>query len=203
MLLAQVAVEPVYVDWDFMRHVLFALILLGRLGDVISTYLVTPNLHLEANPIARKLGWRFALLTVLICLVPYLVPHPLIAVILVPPFLMISANNVSKIWVVRAIGEKQMLASSLSAARSSSLRLAVTCTLVSAGFFALTGLALVWFSYQEAPRTQVAMIAEYFGYGIVTFAIAIGLHGSLYLRRIFRMAGVGATTSPVSEDSAP
>ena len=70
------------VDWDSLAHVLCGLILLGRLGDIISTWLITPKLDLEANPIVRRLGWRFAVLTVLICLVPYVV-DVWIAVILV------------------------------------------------------------------------------------------------------------------------
>ncbi len=100
------------IDWDSLAHVLCGLILLGRLGDIISTWLITPKLDLEANPIVRWLGWRFAVATVLLCLVPYVVDL-WIAVILVPPFLMISGSNVGKIWMVRALGEKQVLEHSI------------------------------------------------------------------------------------------
>ena len=52
-------------------HVLFVLLLVARLGDVGTTFLATPRLRLEANPIARKFGWPFALLTLGVCFLPY------------------------------------------------------------------------------------------------------------------------------------
>src|SRR5579864_9285673 len=52
-------------------HVLCALLLIARLGDIGTTYLATPRLRLEANPIVRKLGWPFALLSLGACFLPY------------------------------------------------------------------------------------------------------------------------------------
>jgi hypothetical protein len=51
--------------------VLAILILIGRLGDIVSTYLVSPTLALEANPIVRRLGWRFAIATIVVAGIPY------------------------------------------------------------------------------------------------------------------------------------
>lgn len=193
------------IDWDSLRHVLCGLILLGRLGDIVSTRLITPRLELEANPLVRRLGWRFALLSVLLCLVPYVV-HPLLAVILVPPFLMISGSNISKVWIARALGEKRMLENSMEAARNSTFRTAASCAIVSGSFFILTGLALVYLVRLETPRTQAGWIAEYFGYGIAAFGLAISLHGTFYLRRIFRMAGApasGEAATPEETETTP
>ena len=127
------------VDWDSLAHVLCGLILLGRLGDIISTWLITPKLDLEANPVVRWLGWRFAVATVLLCMLPYVV-DPWYAIILVPPFLMISGSNIGKIWVVRALGEKQVLQQSIETARNSTLGRAATCAILSGSFFILTEL---------------------------------------------------------------
>ncbi len=183
------------IDWDSLAHVLCGLILLGRLGDIISTWLITPKLDLEANPLVRRLGWRFAVLTVLICLVPY-VMHPALTVILVPPFLMISGSNIGKIWVVRALGEKQMLQHSIETARNSTFGKAATCAVLSGSFFILTGLVLVYLVRLETPRTQTSLIAEYYGYGIAAFGLAISFHGTLHLRRIFRL-----TAAPPTEET--
>lgn len=49
-----------------LERLLCALILISRLGDIGSTYLITPKLKLEANPILRKLGWWFAIASVLV-----------------------------------------------------------------------------------------------------------------------------------------
>jgi hypothetical protein len=40
-------------------HVIAFLLLIARLGDVGSTYLLSPTLKLEANPIMRRLRWPF------------------------------------------------------------------------------------------------------------------------------------------------
>src|SRR5437762_12433330 len=45
-------------NWE---HTLAVVLFLARAADVGSIYLVTPTLRL-ANPITRKLGWRFILL---------------------------------------------------------------------------------------------------------------------------------------------
>jgi hypothetical protein len=182
------------IDWGSLAHVLCALILLGRLGDIISTWLITPRLDLEANPLVRKLGWRFAVLTVLLCFVPY--ASPILGVMLVPPFLMVSGSNISKIWMVRAVGEKAVLQNSVQAARNSTFRGAVTCALLSGNLFILTGLVLVYLVRLEVPRTQVSWLAEYFGYGIATFGLAILIHGTFYLRRIFRLAAKEDADAP-------
>jgi hypothetical protein len=42
-------------------HILARLVFLSRVGDIGSTWLVTPKLLLEANPFVRRLGYRFAL----------------------------------------------------------------------------------------------------------------------------------------------
>ncbi|MEE9126822.1 MAG: hypothetical protein V3U11_06750 [Planctomycetota bacterium] len=183
------------VDWDSLAHVLCGLILLGRLGDIISTWLITPKLDLEANPIVRRLGWRFAVLTVLICLVPYVV-DVWIAVILVPPFLMVSGSNIGKIWIVRALGEKQVLQQSIETARRSTFGSAATCTVLSGSFFILTGLVLVYLVRLEAARTQVSLLTEAFGYGVCTFGLAILIHGTIHVRRIFKLAAQDGGDAP-------
>jgi len=183
------------VDWSSLRHVLCGLILLGRLGDIISTRLVTPRLELEANPLMRRLGWRFGVLTLLLCLVPYVI-NPLFAVILVPPFLMVSGSNIGKIWVVRALGEKAVLQQSIEAARNSTFGKAATCAVLSGGFFILTGLVLVYLVRWETPQTLSGSIAECFGYGIAAFGLAICLHGTIHLRRIFRLAAAEENPTP-------
>lgn len=93
--------------YNNIEHILCFLILVSRLGDIISTYLVTPTLKLEANPIVKKLGWRFAYLTVLICIVPYF--HTGAAVMVLVPSLLITSSNISKYWVVKTIGEEEYL----------------------------------------------------------------------------------------------
>lgn len=87
-------------------HVIAGLAVLSRLADVWTTYLVTPTLKLEANAVARRFGWKFAWLTVLIGLLPYYWP-PLGVVIFTVSFL-VAASNASRIVMARAIGEAEL-----------------------------------------------------------------------------------------------
>lgn len=161
---------------------LCALILVGRLGDILSTYLITPGLSLEANPVARKLGWRFMMLSILLCLVPFY-STPMGIIILVPS-LMVSASNIGKIWFVRSYGEAEYLQLLLGVARKSKLRHAVAGVLLSAFFIALSGLVLLFLSPDPSEDWGF-----WFAIGILTYALAIALHGSLFCFRIFKMAG--------------
>lgn len=87
-------------------HVIVALAVCSRAADVWTTYLVTPTLKLEANVVARRFGWRFAVLTIVIGLVPYVSP-PLGVIVLTASF-MVSASNASKIVMAKALGEEEL-----------------------------------------------------------------------------------------------
>lgn len=158
------------------------MILVGRLGDILSTYLITPGLSLEANPVARKLGWRFMISSVLLCLVPFYSP-PMGIIILVPS-LMVSASNIAKIWFVRTYGEAEYLQLLIGVARKSKLRHALAGVLVSAAFIALLGLVLLFLS-PDPDEDWGFWVAV----GIMVYALAIALHGTSFCFRIFKMAG--------------
>jgi len=125
-------------NWE---HTLVVVLFLARLGDVGSTYLITPTLRLEANPLARKFGWPFAWLTVLVCLVPYY-KTPL-AVVAIVVSLFAAASNLSRAWIARALGEAEYLNVLQRAAAASRPREAIAFILGSAGTFALAGLGLM------------------------------------------------------------
>ena len=44
-------------------NICFVLLLFARGMDILSTRIATPNLLLEANPLARKLGWTFDIMS--------------------------------------------------------------------------------------------------------------------------------------------
>ncbi len=91
---------------DTYVHVIAGLTVCSRAADVWTTYLVTPTLKLEANDVARRLGWRFAWLTILVGLVPYVSPP--LGVIVLTASLMVSASNASKIVMAKALGEAEL-----------------------------------------------------------------------------------------------
>lgn len=163
------------------EHLLCGLILLGRLGDIISTYLVSPKLQLEANPLVRKLGWRFASATVLLCLIPYWSTAGGVVVLI--PSLMVSAANISKIWFARAYGESEYYELLLRLARESRLASALVPILVAASFIAVIGLVLLLLSPDPSRNW-----GYWFALGFLAYALAIGFHGSMFAIRLFRKA---------------
>jgi hypothetical protein len=164
-----------------LEHLLCALILVSRLGDIGSTYLVTPKLRLEANPIVRKFGWWFALATILVCLVPYY--STAAGIIVLIPSLMVSAANTSKIWFARACGENEYHELLLRLAKTSKLSYALAPTIVAAIFTAMIGLVLLLLSPDPTKDW-----GYWFAIGFLAYAFVIGFCGSLFFVRLFRKA---------------
>jgi len=162
-----------------LEHILCIVILIGRIGDIGSTYLVTPGLRLEANPLARKLGWPFALLTVVVCLVPYW--NTALAVPIAVTSLVVTAENLRFSWIARAIGEDELLAFYVSAAKRSQLWVAISLLFASASFSVLAGLVLFLF-YPDPSKDW----GFWFATGIVLSGVDTALHRSMFAWRIFR-----------------
>ncbi len=164
-----------------LNHVIAALLFVSRLGDIGSTYLITPTLRLEANPIVRRLGWRFAIATLAVCVVPYFsVP---LGVMMLVPSLMISASNSARVWMARTLGEMETKALMVGIAGRSRLSHALAAVLASAAFSALLGVVVLLF-YPDAGEDWGFWI----GAGIIVYAASIAIYGTLYMRRLFREA---------------
>lgn len=146
-------------------HVIAGLAVCSRVADVWTTYLVTPTLKLEANTIARRFGWKFAYLTILIGLLPYAWP-PLGVVIITVSF-MVAASNASRIVMARAIGEAEL--SNLT--RRVFLRTppwpGLLFLVMPAFFIAALGGSMLFFYPQDSEW------GYYFGMGMFVYAFAI------------------------------
>jgi hypothetical protein len=166
--------------YDNLRPVLCGLLLLSRIGDIGTTYLVTPNLMLEANPIVRKLGWPFALLTLGACLLPYVhIPSAVTALIM---FLFVSASNAGKIWIVRTMGERVYAALLLDLARRSRLSHALLGVAAAAFFVAVAGGTIVLFYPSDEEW------GFWLGLGVLLYAFAVWFYGTLATLQLFRRA---------------
>lgn len=160
-------------------HVLCGLLLISRLGDVLSTRLVTPTMALEANPIMRRLGWPFAWATLLICLLPYW--NTALALVALVPSLLVSSANLSKLWLVRALGEREYAELLRRAVTRSRLSHALMATAASSCFLLLTA-AVLWFLSPDPERDW----GYWFALGMALYGAVVWLYGSLALRRLFR-----------------
>lgn len=160
-------------------HAVAALVLIGRLGDIGSTYFVTPTLALEANPVVRRLGWSFAAASLLLCLVPYY--HVGLGLMAAVTSLMVAGSNLSRAWVSRALGEKETLAMLRVAAGRIPRWKAIASVVVGACFVALAAGVLILTSGGSKAG------AFWFALGLLIYAAAIALYGVLFVLRIYRL----------------
>lgn len=153
-----------------------ALLLFARGMDFLSTWIATPNLILEANPIAKKLGWRWGIpLNVLICLL--LAAWPLPAIVVATTSILVAARNFQSAWLMRALGETRytcFIAEQISQTR---LGLYLFCVLSQAALTALVGAGVMWFCGDY-------LIPLAIGLGIVAYGVAVAFYTLLSLRRL-------------------
>ena len=177
---------------DFLRtgrnweHVLAVVLFLARVADVGSLYLVTPTRLLIANPIVRKLGWPFALLTIGLCFVPYY--HTGMAMVLIAWSLVAAMSNLSKAYIVRALGEANFLRA-LQQAAGRRPGEAIAFVLGSSGAVALVGLVLLGIS--GGPT----MWSFAFAVGVILYACGMAMFGCLFVRRLYREDGQHSASS--------
>jgi hypothetical protein len=151
------------------------LLLAGRGMDFLSTWIATPNLVLEANPIAKKLGWKLGIVVnLLLCGVFALWPLP--AIIIATTSILVAARNFQSAWLMRALGEqpyRNFMAEQMS---YTPFGLYLFCLGLQTALYLAVGLALVYFG-----QTQLVPFA--IGVGVVAYAIAVAFYSLLAARR--------------------
>lgn len=103
-LLSQFQLEP----WSRLSAGLIALMALARGMDFLSTWLVTPKLELEANPIMRRLRWgRMALLNLPLLALPLL--HQGLSITFIVTSLLAAGGNLVSGALARGMGERRQV----------------------------------------------------------------------------------------------
>jgi hypothetical protein len=162
---------------DQNTNIVALLLLLARLGDIGSTYLITPKLRLEANPLVRRWKWPFAFSTLLIALVPYYwLPG---GVVLLVGSLLVCFSNFSGLWLARAVGEDKYLEFVTLHASRTRLASALLPLLAAGICVAAVGLLLLYL-YPNPNRDWGFFVAV----GILGYAIAITLWRSVAFVRL-------------------
>ncbi|MST93775.1 MAG: hypothetical protein EXS33_00625 [Pedosphaera sp.] len=156
--------------WYFLAAIVFA-----RGMDFLSTWIATPRLKLEANPIAKFLGWKWGI-ALNVLLAPLLACWPLAAVIVGTTSVLVAARNFQSAWLMRAMGEDEYRRWMCDRMHEGSLRLFVTCLLAQTFLVAMVGAVLIWFTAQLVPFG--------IGVGIVGYALAVGFYTLLSVWRL-------------------
>ena len=171
-----------FVGFGSAEYVALLGLLVGTRGaDFLSTWVATPRLVLEGNPLARKLGWKWGtLINLAVCLV--FAAWPLSALVIATTSALVAARNFQAAWLMRTLGEEQYREWYVQRLRETPLPLYLFCLLSQTLLVAAIGAALMLFSGGHLPTFPI-------GLGIVAYAIAVVFYTSLALWRIRRSGG--------------
>jgi hypothetical protein len=162
-------------------YFLLLLVLLACRGmDFLSTWVATPNMVLEGNPIAKKLGWRWGTpINLLLCIL--FAAWPLPAIVISTTSVLVAARNFQAAWLMRSMGEQQYREWHVARIQETSATLYLACLFGQAALFGALGFAVIYFTFWEK---QTALLA--IGLGIVAYAIAVVIYSLIGVCRLRR-----------------
>jgi hypothetical protein len=171
-----------FVPWWSAEYVALLGVLLGARGaDILSTWVATPHLVLEGNPLAKRLGWRWGMLVNgAVCLV--CASWPLSALVIATSSVLVAARNFQSAWLMRILGEEQYRDWYVRRLRETPLPLYIFCLLGQTLLVGAVGALLMLFS-------DLRLVPFAVGLGIVAYSIAVAFYTLLALWRIRRSVG--------------
>lgn len=158
---------------------LLGVLLSARGADFLSTWIATPNLVLEANPLSKRLGWRGGLILNIVLCGAFAV-WPLPSIVISTTSLLVAARNFQSAWLMRSLGEEPYRSWMVERVRQTPMPLYLFCLLTQSGLVASIGFALMFFS-----RWYLVPFAV--GLGIVTYAMAVAFFTLLSWWRVRRI----------------
>jgi hypothetical protein len=172
---------------DFCLMVL--LLAFSRGMDFLSTWVATPNLVLEGNPIAKKLGWRWgAVVNIVICLGMAFWPATAIAVSTMS--VLVAARNFQSAWLMRTMGEDRYRDWHVARIQETPIVLYLICLAGNTLLTAAVGVGVMFFSQTVFPTASlIAAVAPIsLGMGIVGYAMAVAFYSMLGVWRLRRVS---------------
>ena len=158
------------------------LLLVARGMDFLSTWIATPNMVLEGNPLAKKLGWKWGILVNLaLCFAFAFWPLP--AIVISTTSVLVAARNFQSAWLMRSLGEQLYREWHVERVQETSITLYLAClfgqTVLTAGVGTGVILATNWGHHDEP-------IALAIGLGIIAYAGAVMFYTLLGVVRLRR-----------------
>ncbi len=159
------------------REYLLMLVVLvfARGMDFLSTWVATPNLVLEGNPIAKKLGWKWGLVVNAV-LVAVLALWPLSAIVVATASVLVAARNFQSAWLMHSMGEHGYRDWFVARIRETRPTLYLFCLAGNTLLIAGVGVATVAFSGMQLVPVGIGM-------GIVAYAVAVAFYTLLAVWR--------------------
>ena len=153
-----------------------ALLIFARAMDFLSTWIATPNLVLEGNPIAKKLGWKWGLL-INVVLVFFLAAWPFSAIVVSTASVLVAARNFQAAWLMRSLGEEAYRAWHIERIQETPIALYLLCLASQTFLNAGVGAALIYFGHLRLVPTSIGM-------GMVAYAVAVLFYTFLSVWRL-------------------
>src|SRR5439155_24730689 len=120
------------------------LLLVSRGADFLSTWIATPNMVLEGNPLAKRLGWKWgSLINLVLC--GAFAAWSLAAIIIGTTSVLVAARNFQAAWLMRSLGEENYRDWYVEQLRHASLPLYLFCVLGRALLTSVIRRALIYF----------------------------------------------------------
>jgi len=146
------------------------LLIFSRGMDFLSTWVATPNLVLEGNPIAKKLGWKWGLaVNAALCLGLAIWPVP--AVVIGTASVLVAARNFQSAWLMRSLGEQRYRDWHVARIQETRVSVYLFCLFGQTLLTAAVGGAVIYFSDRGGQWVPPAI-----GMGIVAYAVAVAFY---------------------------
>jgi hypothetical protein len=159
---------------------IFLLLIVARGMDFLSTWVATPNLVLEGNPLAKKLGWKWGLLLNLALCIG-LAFWPLPAIVISTTSALVASRNFQSAWLMRSLGEQLYRDWHVERVQETSVTLYLFCLFGQTALTGGVGAAVIYFS-------EWRLVPLGIGLGIVAYALAVAFYTLLGIWRLRRSA---------------
>jgi len=161
---------------------LLLLLIVARGMDFLSTWVATPNMVLEGNPLAKKLGWKWGIpLNFALCFGFAFWPLP--AIVISTTSVLVAARNFQSAWLMRSLGEQLYRDWHVERVQETSITLYLFClfgqTILTAG----VGAGVILATNRHHRDEPVALAI---GLGIIAYALAVAFYTLLGIVRMRR-----------------
>ena len=159
--------------------IMLALLAFSRGTDFLSTWVATPHLVLEGNPIAKWLGWKWGAV-VNVLLVATLSMWPLSAIVVSTASVLVAARNFQSAWLMRSMGEEAYRDWYVQRMTETRITLYLLCLACNTLLTAAVGVALILFS---VTKDYVLIVPMGIGMGIIAYTVAVIIYTLLSVWR--------------------
>lgn len=153
-------------------------LIFGRGMDILSTWVATPNLALEGNPVAKWLGWRRGIL-VNLAVSAGLALSPSMAIAVSTMSVLVASRNFQSAWIMRSMGEAAYRDWYVRRLQETRAPLLIFCIFGQTLLTAAVGIGIMYFG---SDRIFAAAI----GLGIVCYAGVVAFYTLLAVWRLRR-----------------